>query len=92
MVMKRKLGLELYGPCSNTGAVPKIDDMVAKIHDDDRISFHQIQELDRVTHTLFVIRTQDNVVLKSDQCYLLYGAPSVSKLKNAVRRLKNLIN
>lgn len=92
MVMKRKMGLELYGPCSVTGAEPTRWSTIATINEFNRVTFHTAQIISREAAGAFVVTTTDGVTFLSSDCYLLYTAPSVSKLKNVVRRVKSLLS
>lgn len=91
MVMKRKLGLELYGPCSNTGAEPDAHDTIVTINENGRVSFHKLEVLNREGQGMFVIHTTDGEVLLSSDCYLLYTTDATSDVKRDIRRLRKNI-
>ena len=92
MVMKRKLGIELYGPCSDTGAIPTMNDMIATVDYDGRIAFHSILEIEKGTDSQWYMRTKEDIVLPSTEVYLLYTSNSISNIKETVRKLKTKIN
>ena len=92
MVMKRKIGMELYGPCSETGAMPLMHDMIGTIDVDGRIAFHHIQEVELSKGSQWYVRTKEDIVLPSSDVYLLYTSNSISNIKDTVRKLKTKIN
>lgn len=92
MVMKRKIGMELYGPCSETGAMPLMHDMIATVDVDGRIVFHHIQEVELARGSQWYVRTKEDLVLPSNEVYLLYTSNSISNLKETVRKVKKKIS
>jgi len=88
--MKRKLGLELYGPCSLTGAEPRPHDTIATINEFERITFHTMESLVKEGANMFVVTTTDGNKYLSSECYLLYTAEPISTLKSRVKKLMKL--
>ena len=69
-----QLGLELYGPCSETGAIPDVHDTVAVLDQNGRVSFHRVLEIERQPDTnYFSVLFKNGNRYHSSQCYLLYS-------------------
>ena len=88
--MKVKLGLELIGPCSDTGAEPEPHDTIATINDNGRVSFHKMNVLVREGRSNFVVYTDDEAKLHSSNCYLVYIADAISVVDEKVKGLRRL--
>jgi hypothetical protein len=87
MGMKRKVGLELYGPCGELGAGIETNETVATVDDNGRVTFHRIESIQRFNEGRCVLTTTDGERHTALDCYLVYTAPSVSKLKDKVRKM-----
>lgn len=84
--------MELYGPCSETGAMPLMHDMIATVDVDGRIAFHHIQEVELGYGSQWHVRTKEDIVLPSTEVYLLYTSNSISNLKETVRKVKDRLS
>lgn len=74
MIMKKILGLELVGPCSETGARPDPWETVATINDFGRVAFHQAVGFHDEVRGIFTITTRSGKKYLSSEIYLLYVA------------------
>ena len=74
MIMKINVGLELVGPCSETGARPDPWETVATINDNGRVAFHQAVGFHNETKGMFTISTRSGQKYLSSDIYLLYVA------------------
>ena len=89
--MKRKIGLELIGPCSETGAMPEPTETVATINENGRVSLHKVDGMIKEVDGVFVVTMSDGWKYLSSECYLLYTTDAVSDVKRDIRRLRKNI-
>lgn len=89
--MKMKLGLELIGPCSDTGVTPDPYDTIAVINENGRVSFHHFDECQIEGPGVFQGRIETGSMVPSTHCYLVYTVDAVSDVKSDIRRLRKNI-
>ena len=92
MIMKRKIGLELIGPCSDTGVTPDPHDTIVLVDEaTGRVSFTELEECQIEGPGVFQGRTLEGTIVSSSDCYLLYTTDAVSDVKRDVRRVRKAI-
>ena len=75
--MKKKLGIELYGPCTEESElIPQINDTVATIEENGQVRFHSITGANMLPEGL-VLYGAGGERLFREQCYLLYAPDSI---------------